>query len=274
MLGPALIAAHVVNSIPPRAAIIASIIVIAALTLRSNIQTWHWRDTESLFVHELDVNPNSAVAYDSLAMREIMQRRPDLAVSYAQQAVAVRPDFGQAWETLGSTLSATGKPVEAATAFKRAYELADSNDNAALSAGHYGAAMGQMGNRAEAETYLRRAIMLDPTLDRGPLQPRCPPRDAKSSPRSDRRSRGGGTPRSQQSAVPSNARHAVGSDRPASAGNRRISADIAARSERPACKAAAWPEPAGKSPAATVSCDVPKAVVSSLAGVAKHIAAI
>jgi tetratricopeptide (TPR) repeat protein len=165
MLGPAMIAAYGVTLLRKKIAVIASIVLIAALAIRTNVQTWHWRDTETLFQHELGVNPRSFAAYNSLATYAVLRRQPDQAVKYACQAIDIRPDSFEAWGTLGSALSGMGRRPEAAAAFKKAYDLAPSDDNAAVAASHYGAAMASLGNRAEGEQYLRRAIELDPKLD-------------------------------------------------------------------------------------------------------------
>jgi tetratricopeptide (TPR) repeat protein len=165
MLGPAIIAAYAVTLIPRKAAVIASAVVVTTLIILSNFQTWHWRDTESLFLHEIDVNPRSFAAFNSLGSLEIMRHHPEKAEEYAYQAIRVRSDYAEAWGTLGSAKSALNRPKEAADAFKRAYEFAPGNETAAIAASHYGAAMASIGNRAEGEQYLRRAIELDPNLD-------------------------------------------------------------------------------------------------------------
>lgn len=169
MLGPALIVTFAVTLIPRRVAIVASVLVLAGMTIWSNVQTRHWRDTDTLFRHELDVNPRSFAGYNSLASWEIMHGRPQQAADYAQNAVDIRPDFAEAWGTLGGALSALNRPHEAAAAFKRAYDFAPGNETAAIAASHYGAAMASIGNRVEGEQYLRKAIELNPQLDEAHL---------------------------------------------------------------------------------------------------------
>jgi len=169
MLGPAIIAAYAITLPRKKIAVTAGIVAIVALTVRSNRQTWNWRDTQTLFQHELDVNPKSFAAYDSLASWAVMHHQPQEAAEYAERAIEINPDYAEAWGTLGGALSALGRRAEAAAAFKRAYEFAAGNETAAIAASHYGAAMASIGNRAEGERYLRRAIELDPQLDEAHL---------------------------------------------------------------------------------------------------------
>ena len=67
MLGPAIILAFALTKFSVRrTGVIVIATIFVALGVRSTFQAFHWQSTEFLFRHELTVNPQSAVAYNSL----------------------------------------------------------------------------------------------------------------------------------------------------------------------------------------------------------------
>lgn len=101
-------------------AIAATALVLVALGVRSYFQTHNWRDTNTLFEHELTVNPASDVAYNSLAERALANRQPDRAAALARHSIDCKPDQVQAYVNLASALSQTGRLNEAVATARQA----------------------------------------------------------------------------------------------------------------------------------------------------------
>jgi tetratricopeptide (TPR) repeat protein len=114
MIGPAMAFSFVLASLRhPRVVAVAATCCLVAWGIRSNLQTAYWRDTVTLFQHELTVNPSSEVAYGSLAERAMMNRQPDLAEAFARKSIECQPVQVEAYVNLASALSVMGRTKEA-----------------------------------------------------------------------------------------------------------------------------------------------------------------
>ena len=162
MLGPALILAFALRSLQYRKALaIAVTISLLALAVRANVQTWNWRSTEDLFRHELAINPQSVVAYNSLSAYELSMNRPDKAEADARRAMEIQPDEAQAYGNLGVALARQNHTAEAISAYRRASELDPENARVLTNLSGLLAAQGKTD---EAMTCVRRALELDNLL--------------------------------------------------------------------------------------------------------------
>jgi tetratricopeptide (TPR) repeat protein len=162
MIGPALAVSFLLASV--RATQVAAIICSAALgvlAVRSNLQTWHWRDTVTLFTHELTVNPYSEVAYNGLADRAIADKDPVRAEQLARQATELNPTQGEAYITLGSALSLQRKRGEAELAYRRACQLLPDNP---VGLNDLAGVLADRGDLDEAMPLCRRSLELDEFL--------------------------------------------------------------------------------------------------------------
>lgn len=75
------------------------------------------------FLAELQVNPDSVPARVQLALRYIVERKNDLALRYAREAVALSPDSVGAQLALGEALRASGDDAHALDAYLAAERL-------------------------------------------------------------------------------------------------------------------------------------------------------
>ena len=80
------------------------------------------------------------------------------ALEYYDEAIKVRPEFPEAEFQRGNVLAALGRPVEAASSFRRAIEL---RKNWSLPYSALGALLARLNRQKEAEPLLREAIRLD-----------------------------------------------------------------------------------------------------------------
>ena len=162
MLGPALILAFALQSLQYRKArTIAVTVGLLALAVRANVQTWSWRSTEDLFRHELAINPQSVVAYNSLSAHELSMNQPKQAEADARRAIEIQPDEAQAYGNLGVALAMQHHTAEAISAYRRASEL--DPENARILTNLSGL-LAEQGKTDEAMTCVRRALELDNLL--------------------------------------------------------------------------------------------------------------
>jgi len=84
-----------------------------------------------------------------------MAGRGSEAVEHLLQAVAIKPDFADAYINLGNTLNILERPREALEAFERALALKPGNSRAAYGAG---LAAQNLGRTWQAEAYFESAL--------------------------------------------------------------------------------------------------------------------
>lgn len=163
MIGPALAVAFGLTYLKGRSlrwigGLYAAIIVL--LAVRSALQTSYWRDTQTLFEHEVAVNPQSDLGYNKLA--SLALERNDIADAEAltEKSLAVRRDQSGAYLMWGNIMARKGQTAQAAQAFRTA--LAYDRDNDAAMASLAGA-LAQQGQLDEAMQLCRRAIEIEPS---------------------------------------------------------------------------------------------------------------
>ncbi|HEX4124718.1 MAG TPA: tetratricopeptide repeat protein [Tepidisphaeraceae bacterium] len=142
MVGIALMAAWVAARWRGPGVVIGSAAVLGMLGTLSYFQTQFWLDTETLFVHAMDVNPDSAAAYHSLALLEIdrAEHAPSLleahqdaqtALQLAQKSIDLRPASDLGYIAKGMALYHLRRKDEAAQQYIKALTL-DPESEAAL----------------------------------------------------------------------------------------------------------------------------------------------
>ena len=193
MLGLALAAAYAVTRWR-RPALIIAVIALTIFAARSFAQTWHWRDSDHLFAHTLEVNPASFASYNSLAYarmdagdfpaaidfanKSIELRRDDVkprivigvclmqlndwpAAEHAlRQALLIAPDDPRVMSNLAITLIQQNNPAEALPLMQRAAELDTENPSCHLNLANVYASLGR---DAEAIASYESALRLAPS---------------------------------------------------------------------------------------------------------------
>jgi len=89
MIGVALIAAGLLARLP-KAAIPFAFVLCVALGTRANDQTRHWMNSESLWTHTIQRNPNSWVSYLNLGEYYSSINQPERAEEYLLRSVKLR----------------------------------------------------------------------------------------------------------------------------------------------------------------------------------------
>ena len=107
----------------------------------------------------LAINPNYAEAWTGLGAALGTQRRFDEAVEACRKALAINPNYAEAWTGLGAVLRSQGKFDEAVEAHRTALGI---NPKFAEAWGNLGAALGSQGKFDEAAQASRNAIAINP----------------------------------------------------------------------------------------------------------------
>ncbi len=105
----------------------AAILTIGVLSWRAWIQTWYWRDSETLFRHALAVTTNNDVAQNNLGIVFLRQGKLDEAITLLQAAVDLRPDNSPAHENLAKALLQKGEVADALIHYRKLLELQPDN---------------------------------------------------------------------------------------------------------------------------------------------------
>ncbi len=128
----------------------------AALTW---FQIQHWRNSETLFRHALDVTAGNYIAYNGVGLVLRNQGKVDEAVPYYLSALRSRPTFSDARVNLGDARIAQGRADEALTETLEALRL---KPDSPIAHANLGAALNKLGRKDEALMHYREAIRLNP----------------------------------------------------------------------------------------------------------------
>lgn len=141
---------------------VAVMLVLAVLTWK---QTAHWKNSYTLFQHTLSVTENNHLAMNNYASELIKQGRVREALKYLEEAIRIKPDYGNAFYNMGIAYNNLRQPREAAWAFGKAVTNAPIDgafgqiDIQALF--QYGKESAKTGDMAEAERAYRELLKID-----------------------------------------------------------------------------------------------------------------
>jgi Flp pilus assembly protein TadD len=159
MLGVAVaLAAWLVRVPAARWGVVAGV-VIALLTARSLAQTFYWSDSETLFRHAVDVNPNSSAVHNSLSAALLERGKVEPAIAHAREAVKLNGADPRPRGTLAAALAAGRMLPEAESEMREMLKLDPENGRAL---GMLADILAQQGRLDEAMPLARRATELDP----------------------------------------------------------------------------------------------------------------
>lgn len=161
MVGLALSAAWGAARVSLRTALIVALPILMALSARSWNQTWHWRDTTTIFAHALQVNPRSWISRINLGAEALARNDGTLAELHTRAAMKLRPNDALLWLNLGVALGQQSRFAEAAEALRQSIRM---NPGYAQSYYFLGQALLQLGEREQAAEAFRAAYRIDPTF--------------------------------------------------------------------------------------------------------------
>lgn len=164
MFGVAIAFASLVKQVAGRWPTVAALTVIAAMGVRSVLQTQYWRDSVTLFTHAVDVRPESTQAHGSLAVALAGAGRVEEAVPHFELVAARSPSSRLAQQRLAQAYVFTERFEQALIPAQAALLLALADPHSDPSWEHYllGKALARSGRLAESLDHLSRAAELRP----------------------------------------------------------------------------------------------------------------
>lgn len=129
-------------------------VVIAALTAMSFVQARYWSDSEVLFKRTLSLTSGNFLIQHNLCDQLMKMNRPDEAESYCRASLESKPDYFEAYNTLGTLAVSRARFDEAEADFSQTVRLAPGY---ALAYANLATAQLHTGKLDEAEANLQRA---------------------------------------------------------------------------------------------------------------------
>jgi tetratricopeptide (TPR) repeat protein len=105
-----------------RAIALALPLWLAGLSFLTWSQIQVWRNTETLWAHAVDVQPDCAICQENLGVVLVNQGLAYASIPHFMRALDLRPDFRKAEGSLGLALLQTGRPADAERRLRRALE--------------------------------------------------------------------------------------------------------------------------------------------------------
>lgn len=134
-------------------------IVLSALTATTSVQASYWKNSQTLFVHALDVIPDNWLANDTLGTFLIGEGRHDEAEPYLWEAVRINPMLEDAWNNLGVISLKKGRLDEAAVRISKSLDILQENGIAHLNMGNV---CFLKGDRYQAISHYNKALLYSP----------------------------------------------------------------------------------------------------------------
>jgi len=139
-------------------AVVALLLLLCCglLTMR---QAAFWRDTESLFLHAVEVEPRNYLAYNNLGYYYVNHGKPAQALDNYRKSLEINPDYEDALNNMGHALAQQQRNAEAIPYYERALRVrplhVEVNNN-------YGNALSELGRIDEAIAHYRIALEQKP----------------------------------------------------------------------------------------------------------------
>lgn len=160
MLGPALAIAWLISKQGNKRkwAAIACATVLLSLAVKSAFQTEIWHNSETLWRYALDIGQDSAVVRSNLGAT-IVDSKLDEAIYQLRRAVALAPEYADAYYNLGIALAKRGDFAEAVDQYRTVLKLKPSYPNIHR---FLAVALAGSGQLDEAIKQYRTALEIDP----------------------------------------------------------------------------------------------------------------
>lgn len=132
MLGPAMAMSFAISLArwPTKLRVSVCAVVLLLLGIRSFFQTWVWQSNTTLFHHAIEVNPQSALAYDNLAVEAMADGNLEQAAAMAHQSAHFDPRGVTSYLVLGDVADRQRNYSEALSDYRTACENEPHNPTA------------------------------------------------------------------------------------------------------------------------------------------------
>ena len=148
----------------PRKIILATLAGALFLILKalSSQQVDHWRNSITLFKHNIKVTADNWLAHNNLGVALADQGQIEEAINHYQEALRLKPNYQDAHSNLGIALADQGRVEEAIDHFQEALRLRPNDEEAH---NNLGIARASQGRINEAIDYFQEAIRLNPKYE-------------------------------------------------------------------------------------------------------------
>ena len=153
MLGPALLLAFALRQ-GERTALMIGGVLLLMLGVRSHVQSYAWKNGESIFHATLAMNRDSLIAHRGLGLMALSSGRRADAEAHFARTLQSHPDDPVTHFHLGNLYLATARPKEAVTHLR----IAAATHDKPWVVANFANALVQSGDVAEAREVLERAI--------------------------------------------------------------------------------------------------------------------
>ena len=144
--------------------VLASLLVLAALSVGTRTQLYYWSSTRSLFDQALRVTSNNYVAHRMIGTDLMKKGRRQEAIQSFRESIRAGPRYPDAYSKLGAALLEQEQLDEAERLFSDALEI---NQNAWEALNNLGIVQLKRGELTEATRLFTRVIELDPGYSGG-----------------------------------------------------------------------------------------------------------
>jgi cytochrome c-type biogenesis protein CcmH/NrfG len=101
--------------------------LIVACVWSARIQTSYWRDSETLWMHALDITHNNDVAENNLGIVLLQKGRVDEAIPRFERAIEIRSENAPAHDNLAKSFLRKGRLADAMAEYRKLLELQPEN---------------------------------------------------------------------------------------------------------------------------------------------------
>ncbi len=136
---------------------VSSFVILSALSVCTYLQLRHWRDSEAVFTHAVNVTSGNRVIHYDLGFLYQSEGRLDEAIEQYHLALQAYPYYIEAHNNLGIVLQSQGRLDQAVSHYKQALDIEPDSANV-----HYnlGRALAAQGKSDEAIKHYHRAVQL------------------------------------------------------------------------------------------------------------------
>jgi tetratricopeptide (TPR) repeat protein len=145
--------------IPRAVPLAAGAAVVLGLSTLARGQALAWHDDQALFQHAVSALPRAHLDHHLRGVWLLKERRYFEAAQQFEAAIAIKPDYYEAWSDLGQVRLAQSAADEAARCYEEAIRLRPGNPK---DLNNLGMALARQNRYDEAEARFREALQLDP----------------------------------------------------------------------------------------------------------------